>query len=301
MDNPPKVTDGPYKNVNCAVSVMVNVQKNATWFLNFLGFAGMPITTQAVALLEQNNPGCIFLLTPGASSNFSNSTTVAPNCAMLINGTANMTGANIAAQEIGYAGAAPTGGTFPDAQPTPMLPVADPCPEIAGCAYLAANPPLTGGCSSGGTYTNATLAPGCYQNLSLVGVNTLTAGTYVVTNSLSLKGATVTGNGVTIYMTAGASPDFTGATLNLSAPANGNTAGVLLYRDPAQTSNVSFNKCTCTLGGLVYFPTTQVTYGNVGGSYAVLVFGSANFSSSVGTFNGAPANGSLIDNVVLVQ
>ena len=90
VDNPPKVTDGPYKNVNCAVSVMVNVQKNATWFLNFVGFAGMPITTQAVALLEQNNPGCMFLLTPGATSNFNDSTMIAPNCAILINGTANL-------------------------------------------------------------------------------------------------------------------------------------------------------------------------------------------------------------------
>ena len=78
VDIPPKLTDGPYKNVNCAVSVMVNVQKNATWFLNFVGYAGMPITAQAVALLEQNNPGCIFLLTPGASSNFNDSTTTAP-------------------------------------------------------------------------------------------------------------------------------------------------------------------------------------------------------------------------------
>ncbi len=37
VDNPPKITDGPYQNVNCAVSVMVNVQKNATWFLNTVG------------------------------------------------------------------------------------------------------------------------------------------------------------------------------------------------------------------------------------------------------------------------
>ena len=70
-------------------------------------------------------------------------------------------------------GHAPTGGTFPDAQPTPMLPVADPCPEIAGCAYLKANPPPTGGCSDA-TYTDHTVPAGCYGNLHLKGVDTLT-------------------------------------------------------------------------------------------------------------------------------
>jgi hypothetical protein len=302
VDNPPKLTDGPYKGVNCAVSVMVNVQKNASWFLNLVGFAGMPITAQAVALLEQNNPGCIYLLTPGITSDFSNATIVAPNCAILTNGSANMSGATVSGKQIGYAGVAPTGGTFPDAQPTPMLPVADPCPEIAGCAYLKANPPPMGGCAAGGNYSNASLTPGCYQDLTLSNINTLQAGTYVVTDTLNVNpGATVTGNNVTIYTTAG-TVNFAGATVNLSAPASGNTAGVLLYRPPGQTGPVNFGNCTCNLGGLVYFPATQlVTYGKGGGSYAVLVFGSASFSKQAVDLSGAPVNGSLIDNVVLVQ
>ncbi len=102
----------------------------------------------------------MFLLTPSVSSNFNGSTVTAPNCAILTNGTANFNGATVAAKEIGYAGLAPNGGTFPDAQPTPMLPVADPCPEIAGCAYLKANPPPTGGCSADATYTDTTVPAG---------------------------------------------------------------------------------------------------------------------------------------------
>ncbi len=104
-------------------------------------------------------------------------------------------------------------------------------------------------------------------------------------------------------MTAGASNvNFDKAVVNLSAPASGNTAGVLFYRDPAQNSAVNFNKCTCSLSGLVYFPTASVNYNtSAGGSYAVLVFGSGNFNGADSTFSGAPANASLIDNVVLVQ
>ena len=191
VDNPPKATDGPYHGVNCAVSVTVSVPKPATWFLNFLGFGGMPITTQAVALLEQNNPGCIFLLTPGVSSNFSGSSEVLPSCDVLINGTANMNNAEVDAAAIGYAGMAPSesGSNFPVARPTPMLPVADPCPEIAGCAALKASPPSISGCSAGGAYSNATLSPGCYTNLTLTGNDTLEPGLYVINGTFDVGNA----------------------------------------------------------------------------------------------------------------
>ncbi len=61
-----------------------------------------------------------------------------------MNDTANFNGATVSAPFIGYAGAAPieNGATFKLAAPAPMLPVADPCTEIAGCSYLAEQPAL---------------------------------------------------------------------------------------------------------------------------------------------------------------
>ena len=312
VDNPPKATDGPYHGVNCAVSASVNVAKPATWFLNSLGFAGMPITTQAVALLEQNNPGCLFLLTPAADSNFSGSSEILPSCDVLINGTANMNNAEVDAAAIGYAGAAPSerSSNFPAAQPTPMLPVADPCPEIAGCASLKASPPSISGCSAGGTYSNATLTPGCYTNLTLNGNTTLEPGLYVISGALnvgSMSAATVTGSGVTLYLTASASsPTFQGGSImTLSAPSSGSSQGVpgvVLYRDPAQTAPIDFSSCACNLSGLIYLPTTAVTYKSGASSYAVMVFGSVNFvNTSPIDFPGPPSGASLIANVRLVQ
>ena len=310
VDNPPKATDGPYHGVNCAVSVTVSVPKPATWFLNFLGFGGMPITTQAVAQLEQNNPGCIFLLTPGVSSNFSGSSEVLPSCDVLINGTANMNNAEVDAAAIGYAGTAPSesGSNFPVARPTPMLPVADPCPEIAGCASLKANAPSISGCSAGGTYSNATLSPGCYTNLTLTGNDTLEPGLYVINGTFNVgNAATVTGSGVTLYMTAAvSSPIFgSGSLVTLSAPSSGSSQGVpgvVLYRDPAQMAAVDFSPCKCNLSGLIYLPTTPVTYASGASSYAVMVFGSVNFlNTSPIDFFGPASGASLIDNVVLVQ
>ncbi len=46
------------------------------------------------------------------------------------------------------------------ATPAPMLPVADPCQEIAGCSYLANNPPSTSSCTSfNGNGWSGTLPP----------------------------------------------------------------------------------------------------------------------------------------------
>ena len=114
VHNPPQAGDGPYVGVNCAVSVEINVPQTTTWFLKLFNAPnGMPITTQAVALMENNNPGCIFLLNPSVASTFTGAKISAAGCGLLMNDTATVSGANIGMSEIGYAGsswlrAAPT-------------------------------------------------------------------------------------------------------------------------------------------------------------------------------------------------
>ena len=90
VHNPPQANDGPYAGVNCAVSVEINVPQTTTWFLKlFNAPSGMPITTQAVALMENNNPGCIFLLNPSVTDTFTGAYINAPSCALEMNGTGN--------------------------------------------------------------------------------------------------------------------------------------------------------------------------------------------------------------------
>ena len=91
VHNPPQAADGPYVGVNCAVSVEINVPQTTTWFLKlFNAPTGMPITTQAVALMENNNPGCIFLLNPSVVSTFTGAKISASSCALLMNDTATV-------------------------------------------------------------------------------------------------------------------------------------------------------------------------------------------------------------------
>lgn len=306
VNSPPQ--SGPFANNGCAVSVQITSTHVASFFTNLFGYAptGATESTQAVAMARAVNGGCVYLLSATQVSDISNAHINAPQCGIIINDTANMSNSTINVADLTYAGAAPniSGATFPEATPVPALPVADPCPEIAGCAYLKNNPPSTSGCGTGGTYNNYALQSGCYQKLTLTGTDTLAPGPYVINGQFHLNGATVSGSGVTIYMTANVQDtNFSGANLTLSSPTSGPTAGVLFYRNPAQSSALDFSTCTsCNFSGLLYFPTTQVNYSNAGGNYTVLIFGNANFStSSTIDFGTPPVGQTLITQAVLSE
>ena len=303
-------TIGTYAGQSCAVSAQITNTGVPTWFSRVFGrtSANTGITTQAVATLTANDNGCIYLLSGTSESTINGDNIQAPNCGILINDTAIFNGSTVNAYSIGYAGGAPVenGANFPKGAPQTMLPVADPCPEIAGCAYLAANPPSTSSCPAktvnGGS---ATLMQGCYGNLVLNGASvTLDPGTYVFNGSTLFNGSTITGSGVTIYVTAnGTPPDFNGNTVNLSPPTSGNENGVLYYQVPSNTAAPTFNGSSGSLAGLIYAPgALNAVFNGTSGSYLVLVFGSTIFNgASAYDFAGPPTGGSLIRTAVLVQ
>jgi len=303
-NNPPQ--SGPFAGNGCAIGVQVTSTHVVSSFARLFGYpSGMTESTQAVAMVRANNSGCVYLLSPTQVSDISNAHIEAPHCGIVINATANMSNSTIDVASIAYSGSTPniSGASFLEATPAPSLPAADPCPEISGCAYLKNNPPSTSGCGAGGTFSNTTLGPGCYQSLTLTGTDTLGAGLYVINGQFHLNNATVSGSGVTIYMTANVhDTNFSNAKLNISPPTSGNTSGVLLYRNPAQGSALDFSSCTCNFSGLLYFPTTQVNYSNAGGNYTVLIFGNANFStSSTLDFGTPPVGQTLVTQAVLAQ
>jgi hypothetical protein len=321
VDNPPTAADGPWQGNNCAVSVKIAVPNpqswffNATGYLNATGYKSMSITTQAVALMQTNNPACIFLLKSGVINTFTSAHINAPGCALEMNGngTGTWSAATIAVEALGYSnGSSPSGGTFPDATPTPMLAVADPCPEIAGCAAIAANPPSATGCTSL-TQSGGTVSPGCYSTFSPTGAITLSSGTYVLTGTTNLSGVTsLTGTGVTFYVTSTATaPSFAiNATGSLSAPTSGSYPNVLYYQVPANTTSPSFGYP----GGLVNLSGVIYASGATAAQYCcttgqvVLVFGAATFAAAspqpaneVTIPSPAPSATTWVDNVRLVQ
>jgi Putative Flp pilus-assembly TadE/G-like len=306
VTNPPD--SGPFQGSVCAVAVTLTTKHVATFFSKLFGYAGgMDETTHAVAIVSATGAGCIYLLSMTTSQNFNGDTVNASKCGILINDTANFNGATVNAYGIGYAGAAPNqnGAHFGEAPPAPMLPVADPCPEIAGCAYLAANPPPATNCGSVRGGASYTLSPGCYNDLNMNGTQlTLNPGLYVLNGSSNFNGATITGSGVTIYVTANATPpNFNGDTVTLSPPSTGNYQGVIYYQVPQNTQSPNFNGNNDTYSGLIYAPGgTSVNFNGNHSGYMVLVFGAVNFNgANAQDFATPPPEQSLVKTAVVAQ
>lgn len=308
VQNPPP-SGNPFAGNNCAVEAQVASTQVPTFLTRVLGFNTMNETTQATAEVVYNNGGCIYMLDPNQNTNFNNSDIVAPKCSIWMDGTANLHSATVDAMSIGeanYAGSN-NGGTFSGGSPTQILPVADPCPEVAACASLTNNPPSTSPCN--GTYSGSgTLLPGCYNNLNLNGQNVTlqpnsTSSLFVFEGTLNANMATIVGNGVTLYMAAGASANFNKTTaLTLTPPTTGPNAGISYYQVKGNSNTVNLNSGTTNVGGMIYAPSAQLNYNGSNGQYTVIVAAYGNFNVSSGSDFGNPIAGStLIPNVVLAQ
>lgn len=136
-------------------------------------------------------------------------------------------------------------------------------------------PPIPAGCSTvpgGNPNIPKVLNPGRYcGGMSLSGTVTLNPGVYVVDGgSLQINGnATVSGTGVTFFLTNGATVSFNGnAEITLAAPTSGVYAGVLMYgdRDQGDATHTFNGTANSLLTGALYFPTQTVRHlGNFSG------------------------------------
>lgn len=307
-NSPPQ--SGPYAGNSCAISVSIQAQHVPSFFSKLFGQGnGQTISTQGVATVEALNTGaCIYLLSATVQTNLNGANVQGPGCAIDINDTANFNGSTVKSPFIGYAGPAPNenGSTFTLATPAPMLPVADPCPGIAGCAYIANNPPAQTNCQSfNGNGYHGALTAGCYSYLNLNGANVTLSGTYVLTGSSNFNGATINGTNVTFYVASGATaPNFNGDTgASLSPPSSGNYNGVLYYQVPSNTSSPNLNGSNNSYSGLIYAPgATSANFNGTAGKYVVLVFGAANYNGSTAWDLATPAPGqALVKQAVLAQ
>ncbi|HVR46015.1 MAG TPA: pilus assembly protein TadG-related protein [Candidatus Binatia bacterium] len=302
--NPP--SSGPFASNNCAVNATINSSKVATFLTKVFGWKTMAESTQATAAVVADGPGCIYMLGIGQNTNFNGANVQASKCSIFLNGSANFNGANVSAGAIGevsYSGSN-NGGTFTGATPAPIAPVADPCPEIAGCAALTSSPPSMSPCV--GSYAgNGILTPGCYNSLNVHGQNiTMQTGTYVFAGGSNFSGASINGSaGVTIYIPAGASTNFNKVSaLTLAPQTTGPYSGVTFYQVSGNSNTVNFNASSTNVSGMLYAPSAQINYNGAYGLYTVIVANYANFNGSTGEdFGAPPTNASLIKTVVLSQ
>lgn len=313
--NPPNVTVTVTATTYNGNSNAVQVQVAAiqpVFFMKIFGVPNPTVAASAVAVFggAQN---CIYSL----NGDTTNSNTLdAPNCGIISNGKLSNGGAITAASIGAVIGPAPS-GTAPNTV-TGIAPSADPL------AYL--QPPPTGGCMSGvvndaiptpTTMNPVPLAQGTYCSISVSGIRDVNfgPGTYVITgggpgNGMSFTGTgTVRGNGVTFYLSGGATGGVTlnsSQTSHLVAPTAGPYTGILFYQDKTNASAATINGAGgSNFEGAFYFPGASLTVngGGTGAAYMIFVANSLTLAAPM-TFTSnysSLTNGSPIKRAVLVE
>jgi len=321
--NPP--TTGPYANNTNAVQVTV-AQVQPTFFMRVLGWKSVPVSAQATALTTSGG-SCVYALNPTASGtiSFSGNGSMNSSCgvyddsnsssALIVGGTSTLT-----APLVGVVGGTTINGGGSSPPTSGIAAFGDP---------LAWVPEPTGySCSSfPGTQVNSstTLSPGTYcGGIKISGSKTnvtFNPGTYVIDGGgLTITGGTVSGSGVTFYLTgvnkAASNPqdyagvNINGGTVNLSAQCDnsgGGIEGMLFFQDRSITSGVGsvINGNTgSTFTGALYFPTTPLSYAGTSGAdqYTYLVANTLTITgtTTIGNNYSCLANGNLIKDAALV-
>ena len=92
------------------------------------------------------------------------------------------------------------------------------------------------------------------------GVTNLAGGVYCLDSDFIMnEGQQLTGNGVTIYMKHGAVRLAGRAQINISAPGNGNIAGLLIYQPITNTNYLAINgNSSSSFGGSILAPGAQI-------------------------------------------
>lgn len=291
---------GAYVGNTSAVEVIVQ-KKQPAFFAGILGTNYQWVSVRAVAVPNPAGRECIYALNGDITMKGGGGGGIsAPNCGIITDYNLNVTGqASVDATFVGYVGHAPSGGSYPDAQPHQAIAASDPCPTIPSCAYLAANPPPVLSCQPQSPLP-VPLPPGEYcQPLDLSGGAVLAGGLYVLDQGLTASGnGTISGTGVTIYNRGGITVINGNISFDLTAPTTGNMAGMVYYQPPENTSNVIVNgkSGTDNFNGAMYLPTANMTLNGNVPDLTLLVVGSLTMNGG-GIFanaNGLPGVGHIV-------
>ena len=280
-NSPP--SSGPNATKSGAVEVIIS-KSQALSLASLFTSGSFNIVARAVAT-PGAGAGCVLQLNPATSFNMSNGATASlSSCGLTVDATGNsalsMTGAAVInAQSVSVVGKASVtnGATInpSTALKTGQASVADP---YAGVTM----PALPGGCSNGVSTQYAhsksvqTITPGVWcdgVSFSNDANVLLQPGVYYVNGgNFSVGGAVImNGTGVTIILTSSIAGNYAtvtinnGATVTLTAPTSGTTAGIVFFGDrkaPATNSNNFGGGAAVNLTGAVYFPSQSIVFQN---------------------------------------
>jgi hypothetical protein len=282
VNQPPK--SGNYTASVGAVEVIIK-QPQTPLFSSVFLHAKFDILARAVAI--PTGQGCVLALNGIASGAVTIQGTSAvnlANCSLYDDsnhGSALTVGGSgtLSALSVGVVGGESGASSITTIQGnrTGISPVADP--------YAGVPMPTFSGCDQHNFSAKkiVTISPGVYcggMKLDAGAVVTLNPGIYILDQgSLSVAGgATLIGNGVTLFFTSSTGSNWAtatingGANVNLTAPSSGPTAGIVFFGDrrmPAGTAFKLNGGSTQVFGGALYLPEAAVTFAGGSGTSAV--------------------------------
>lgn len=306
-----------------AVEVIIQ-RSTATMFSRLFMPNAVTISARAVARFDIDDT-CLWSLNPTmrGAIKIAGGAQVQLGCGILVNSSdleaLTQSGTScLSASRLKVAG----GFTGDCLNPTPLTGVnqiADPLAALPKPSYLQ------GACDyDAKIVVNAgetlTLSPGVYCNdIKIVsdGRVEFLPGVYILDRAgLNISAqATVTGNGVTFYLSENNNTSNNisiagGASVQLSAPTDGDLAGVLFYQDRNSSSSITHNLTggsTMDLDGILYFPNNDLTFSGgaaLDASSSMLIANSVTFTgnSFVGDFdNSAAASNQYLVSTSLIE
>jgi Flp pilus assembly protein TadG len=324
--------NGDAKYVEVVVSTV-----QPTYFMKIFGVNQKTVTARAVATSNTGGgpaSNCMYTLglpakEIGVDIN-GHPTLNAPTCGISDNGNFNTKGNALTVNAGSFAVSGASNQSGPGGSVNCQYQVNCPsfgAPTVADPLASLTPPPV----GTPVAWNPASPAPGTYNGIT-IGTNTVfPPGIYVVSGgNFNCNGSpTITGTGVMFYFTQGATINCTGsAQIDLTAPTASNCPacpsqydGILMYQDPADTTNGVGNACPpgsakgpqlggntgSSYNGVLYFPADQVwLFGNSGTiSFDVVVTDSVCLTGNA-TFNmngtaGLPTPIPALSNAILVE
>jgi hypothetical protein len=313
IQNPP--TSGTYSGDTTAIQATVQ-QRVHTAFLVFLGMNYASPAAMAVAK-GSNSPGCVYAMNSGSSiypitlqsssqlssacdvyvdsSNKSIKTTSGTSLAVTNSKAIKVQGASSGASLAGSVSPSPTYGSANENDPLSGVtsPAYSGCTTSGGSSLFPLGNPLLGWLL-GPTAVN--LNPGTYCGGLWVSWGNIhfSPGIYIITGSSTLTSSTLTGTGVTIFLTQGGGSGYgtfamNSVTATLTAPtttSSSGVAGIVFFGDrnwsAPGSQGIQISGSTITTDGIWYILNTGI-------------------SASSSTLQGTNYIGFVVDNLSLSQ
>lgn len=280
VENAP--TAGNYAGDTAAVRVIVSATPKLSFLSMFLS-GPTTLAAEATARAMRDPRYCMITLEDGnvPGFDFSGSSGVEADCGLMTNSRAKPTAvtfggssATVKASEVGAVGQL---GTSNWASGTKLMPnqakMTDPFASAPEASTFATGC-VTAQIIEGNQWNNRVLAPGCWTGgLSFRTATVLQGGTYVVKGGVLdfTAQSVVTALGpVTFVLTGDNSSSIAklsvggGAVIKLNAPTSGALKDILFYQDRRakylSTENAFTGNAGSTLGGSVYFPSSNVHF-----------------------------------------